>query len=142
MVRKIKESDTMPRTIITLVTLVLIIFIWSAWRTWPVFAEETRPCAEDITNFCNDLQPGGGRVTTCLKKHEGQLSSLCKDKLQERQKRLEEATRACTNDIDKFCKGVEPGEGRIARCLKEHSPALSPGCTEKMNLDKAKLKGK
>lgn len=142
MVRKMKESDAMPRTIVTLVTLVLIIFIWSAWRTLPVFAQETRPCTEDIANFCKDLKPGGGRITTCLKKHEGQLSSLCNDKLQERQRRLDEAKRACTNDIEKFCRGVEPGEGRIARCLEEHNPALSPGCAEKLNLDKTKQKGK
>jgi hypothetical protein len=142
MVRKNEESDAMPQTNATLVTLVLSIFIWSTWSTWPVFAEETHPCIEDIAKLCKDVTPGGGRVTTCLKKHEEELSSLCKDKLQELQKRLDEAKRACTNDIEKFCKGVEPGQGRIARCLEEHHPALSPTCAEKMNLDKAKLKGK
>jgi hypothetical protein len=138
MMRKNEESDAMPRTIVTLVTLVLIIFIWSVCRTWPVFAEERRPCTEDIATFCKDVKPGGGRVTICLKKHEEQLSSLCKDKLQERQKRLDEAKRACTNDIEKFCKGVEPGEGRIARCLEEHTTELSPACAEKTDLVKAK----
>jgi hypothetical protein len=136
--RKNEESDAMPRTIVTLAVLVPIIFILSAWSTWPVFAEETHPCAEDVENFCKDVKLGGGRIITCLKKHEGELSSLCKDKLQERQKRLDEAKRACSNDIEKFCKGVEPGEGRIARCLEEHTPELSPACAEKTDLVKAK----
>lgn len=140
--RKSEESDAMPRTIVTLAALVPIIFILSAWSAWPVFAEETRPCAEDIVNFCKDVKPGGGGISTCLKKHEGELSSPCRDKLEESQKRLDEAKQACTNDVEKFCKGVEPGEGRIARCLKKHTPELSPACAEKMGWVKANLPGK
>ena len=142
MMRKNEASAAMPRTIVTLGALVPIIFILSAWSALPVFAEETRPCAEDIVNFCKDVKPGGERITTCLKKHEGELSSLCKDKLRERQKRLDEAKRACTNDVEKFCKGVEPGEGRIARCLEKHTSELSPACAEKMGWVKANLPGK
>jgi hypothetical protein len=142
MMRENEESDEMSRTTPTLAVLVLILFLLSAWTTGPIFAEEARPCAEDIANFCKDVKPGGGRIITCLKNREGELSSLCKNKLQEIQKRLDEAKRTCTNDIEKFCKSVEPGEGRIARCLEEHTPELSPACAEKMDWVKAKLTGK
>jgi hypothetical protein len=34
----------------------------------------------------------------------------------------------CADDFQKFCKDVQPGGGRIARCLKEHENDLSPAC--------------
>ena len=36
--------------------------------------------------------------------------------------------RPCADDVAKLCKGMQEGEGRIAKCLKEHSNELSPGC--------------
>lgn len=140
--RRNEESDAMPRTIVTLGALFASLFLLSAWSTPPVFPEEARPCAEDIESFCKDVKPGGGRIISCLKKHEGEVSSLCKDKLQEVQKKVDEAKRACTTDIEKFCKGVEPGEGRVARCLEGHTDELSPACAEKMDWVTATVKGK
>ena len=139
------ENDESKKLLIAghiLAFFVLILSLLIVWRDWPVFAEDARPCVEDITNFCKDVKPGGGRIITCLKSHEGELSSVCKDKLQELQKRVDIAKQVCTNDIGKFFKGVEPGEGRIARCLEEHTPELSPTCAEQMDWVKAKLKRK
>ena len=34
----------------------------------------------------------------------------------------------CKADMEKFCKGVEPGEGRVMKCMKEHEAELSEGC--------------
>ncbi|HEU0188170.1 MAG TPA: cysteine rich repeat-containing protein [Gallionellaceae bacterium] len=48
----------------------------------------------------------------------------------------EETAKPCADDAAKFCKGVEQGEGRIARCMKEHENELSPAC--KQNIAKAK----
>ena len=38
------------------------------------------------------------------------------------------AARACVSDIKTHCAGVEPGEGRIAGCFKEHFKDLSTPC--------------
>jgi hypothetical protein len=38
----------------------------------------------------------------------------------------------CTDDVQKFCKDVQPGAGRIARCLKEHEADLSRACKRQM----------
>ncbi len=37
---------------------------------------------------------------------------------------------ACTVDLEQFCKGVEPGAGRIHRCLEEHEAQLSDACKQ------------
>ena len=35
---------------------------------------------------------------------------------------------ACAGDIDRFCQGVPPGEGRIKACVKAHVMELSAPC--------------
>lgn len=35
---------------------------------------------------------------------------------------------ACKPDMEKFCKGIELGDGRLMKCLKEHKDELSPDC--------------
>ena len=35
---------------------------------------------------------------------------------------------ACEEDADKFCLDVQPGEGRIVRCIKEHEAEVSEAC--------------
>jgi len=36
-------------------------------------------CRGDVAKFCNDLKPGSGGITTCLKEHASELSLPCKD---------------------------------------------------------------
>ncbi len=132
----------MPATTIIGSALVAILFLLGAVSTQPVLGEETPPCAEDLASFCKDVKPGGGRIISCLMKHEGKLSPVCKNKLQELREKIDEVKQACTADIEKFCRGIEPGEGRIARCFEEHAPELSPACAEKLDWLKAKMKGK
>jgi hypothetical protein len=40
--------------------------------------------------------------------------------------------KACHQDVKKFCGDVQPGEGRIIQCLKQHTQELSPACAEQM----------
>lgn len=35
---------------------------------------------------------------------------------------------ACRKDLNKFCKNVNPGEGRLAACLQAHEDQLSDNC--------------
>ena len=44
----------------------------------------------------------------------------------------------CAEDAANLCQGIQPGGGRVAKCLKEHSGELSQAC--KKNIAKAKRK--
>lgn len=37
---------------------------------------------------------------------------------------------ACKEDAKTLCKGIQPGGGRIAACLKEHKDEVSAECKE------------
>jgi hypothetical protein len=124
MTRLISARTRLLAMIIALSALVL-------WAGTPGYAETSPPCAEEIAKFCKDIQPCKGLLMNCLKKHENELSSTCKAKVEEANKRLEEARQACAEDIQKFCKDIQPGGGRIAKCLKEHACDLSPACKGK-----------
>lgn len=52
----------------------------------------------------------------------------------------EEKNRPCVADAEKLCKGVEKGEGRVAKCLKEHESEVSPACKENIGKMKEKIK--
>ena len=140
MTNKDEERDKRRTTVIPIILTGF--FLLATWNVPCAFAEEARICAEDLVRFCKDVRPGGGRIVTCLKSHEGELTPACKDKLQALQKKLEEAKQVCAPEIEKFCKGIEPGEGRIARCLEKHSDDLSSGCAEKLDWVKTKMSGK
>jgi len=38
----------------------------------------------------------------------------------------------CADDIEKYCKGIKPGGGRILNCLKAHENELSASCRGKI----------
>lgn len=41
-------------------------------------------------------------------------------------------TKACAADIKKFCGDVQPGEGRVAACVKEHFNELTKPCQDRL----------
>jgi len=113
------------------IRLVVVALVFLLWTDANVYAQTSPPCAEEIAKFCKDIQPCKGFLMNCLKEHENELSPTCKAKVEGAKKRLEEAQLACSEDIQKFCKDLQPGGGRIAKCLKEHANDLSPACKGK-----------
>jgi len=86
------------------------------------------PCADDMAKYCKDVQPGQGRIMNCMKEHENDLSPGCKAKVAEMGKNRREAREECRDDVVRFCDNVQPGGGRIFKCLKEHENELSAQC--------------
>lgn len=96
----------------------------------PLFARAQDACKADAERLCKDILPGGGRVIGCLKSHESDLSPACKERMAAGKARMERVKEACKPDVEKFCQGVNPGEGRIAACLKSHDSELAPACRQ------------
>jgi len=90
-----------------------------------------KPCADEIEKFCKDVRPGDGRMVQCLRDHNSELSTVCREKVKAVVQKLEDAKQACAKDISKFCPRVTPGGGRLLKCLKPHVNELAPECREK-----------
>jgi Cysteine rich repeat len=41
------------------------------------------------------------------------------------------ADHPCKADVEKFCAGVQPGQGRVLQCLEQHEADLSAACKQK-----------
>jgi hypothetical protein len=117
---------------------VAVVFCIGLWFKADVYAQLSGACADDLAKFCKEVQPGGGRLSKCLKEHQKELSPTCRDTVAAAQKRWNEAAESCHDDVLKFCKDVEPGGGRIANCLREHQSGLSADCREKWLKQKKK----
>ena len=46
----------------------------------------------------------------------------------------------CRGDVEKFCKDVKAGHGRVWKCLKSHEAELSQACVDHMAAAKEKMK--
>lgn len=98
------------------------------------YAEESLICADDIAKYCKEIKPGGGRLLNCLRTHETELSASCRAKISEIQGIIKDCEQACSGDIVQFCKEVQPGGGRIVKCLRGHDKELSSSCSAKLDM--------
>jgi Golgi apparatus protein 1 len=46
----------------------------------------------------------------------------------------------CKEDVAKLCKDVQPGEGKILKCLKSHQAEVSPKCVSHLKEVQGELK--
>jgi len=86
-----------------------------------------KACAKDVATYCADVQPGMGRVHDCLRANQAKISKECAD--EELKLQIVEAqdvrlrpgfTRDCSEEMAVYCKAVQPGKGRMFRCLQNN----------------------
>jgi len=112
---------------ISLTTLALACAV--AWQP-PVAQAQGGACAADVKKFCADVKPGEDRVRSCLASHRAELSEPCRKALDAGgfAKPKQRPQRPCAADVERFCKDVHPGEGRVLKCLDAHAAELSAAC--------------
>ncbi len=86
------------------------------------------PCADDAKSFCGGVDPGQGRMQSCLRSHWGDLAPACQKYLD----RVSSATQLfyyqCEPEIFELCQDVPVGKGDVLACLKSHGKELSATC--------------
>ena len=92
-------------------------------------------CKKEINTYCKTVTPGDGRILACLYSHSEKLSNRCEYALYDAAAQLERAVAAltyvaneCDSDLEKFCSSVQPGEGRLLKCLEKNEKKISGRC--------------
>ena len=102
-----------------------MIFLSCAFQfTQTAYASSTNgACAADIKRLCPGVNPDAKHIAKCLKEHESELSSACKEK-------AKDIHDSCKDDARKLCGDVGSGAGPLAQCLKNHEANLSQDCRQ------------
>ncbi len=105
------------------------------------YAVEVDPCVEDISKFCQNINPGVATIQ-CLESHESELTDACRayeekahgrrGEIKERVQEQNMFRQACGTDMAQFCKYSDPASGGIMGCLKKHDKELSLPCVERL----------
>ena len=94
-------------------------------------------CKAELETYCKDVKPGEGRVLACLFAYQDKLSGKCEYALYDASVQLERAVAAlayvvneCADDLDKHCRSVEAGEGRLLECIEKNNKNISARCKD------------
>ncbi|HMX32850.1 MAG TPA: cysteine rich repeat-containing protein, partial [Leptospiraceae bacterium] len=91
-------------------------------------------CKVDQDKFCKDIPSPKAKITQCLLEHTNDLSESCKANLKDYVEKMRtQASGACKEDVNQFCKWVIPGGGRILKCLFKNESSLSASCKKILN---------
>jgi Cysteine rich repeat len=52
-------------------------------RAINALAYAANECRDDLTKFCSDIKPGGGRLLQCIDKNDAKVSKRCKQALKD-----------------------------------------------------------
>lgn len=84
-------------------------------------------CYEDRQKLCSNIPPGSARVIRCLTTNRDRLSANCRAVLFDEEVRFSEnidfqypMKKACSREIDTYCKDVPHGHARVIRCLQDN----------------------
>ncbi len=106
-----------------IVTMGLII----SWSTG-AFTQDAGPCAGDIQTLCPGIQPGGGKLSGCLKENASKLSRGCKIHMIKIAKQVEKVGQACEDDIATLCASAGEKKAQVMQCLQSNEARLTPDC--------------
>lgn len=133
----------MLRKMYGLLVVALAALVWSlpgGVQAQEIGKELRSACSQDVKNFCSQVTRGEGRLVACFYAHNDQLSAPCDmaivetgDKLAAAADKLRTAVAICARDIREHCSSMEPGDGRVFRCLSDNKASLNEGCGRVVN---------
>lgn len=92
-------------------------------------------CHDEMTTFCKDVTPGEGRILACLYAFQDKVSARCEFALYDSISQLDRVlsnlsyvASECSDDFEKHCSEIQPGEGRILECLNKNEDQVSQRC--------------
>lgn len=95
----------------------------------------TEGCQLELNTICKDVTPGEGRILACLYAFEDKLMPRCEyalydsiSQLNRTINNLSYAINECMDDLNKYCSGIEVGEGRLLDCLHRNEAKVSSRC--------------
>lgn len=96
-------------------------------------------CSKEVNSFCAQVPMGGGQVMNCLFDHESQLSSGCKEAIDQGESTIEAALgdanffgANCAADMQRLCPGIVAGGGRLLACLMDNINNTELRCYDAM----------
>jgi hypothetical protein len=91
-------------------------------------AELAQACKAPAERLC----PGASGVAAleCMRRRYADLPQACQDAMWAAQEKYDQFKSICAGDLDRWCKEVPRGEGRLIACLRTRASQLSPLCRE------------
>jgi hypothetical protein len=133
----LKEGAQMKFAMIAAAVIGLVALAGGAFAAQPLIDTVAKGCEKELTTYCKDVTPGEGRVLACLYAFEDKLSATCEYALYDAASQLERVVAAlsyavneCRGDLQKFCPGTQPGQGRLLTCLKKNEKSVSNRCND------------
>jgi hypothetical protein len=83
-------------------------------------------CGAELQKHCAGVEPGEGRLRSCVKDHFTEFSEPCKQALLSNVA----VVKACKADVQRTCADIQPGGGRIQACMKDHFAEYSDPCRQ------------
>ena len=124
------------KTILLVMVAGVFMMVSIAMAAEDIIESVAKGCEKELTSYCSNVTVGEGRVLACLYAHNDKLSGQCEYALYDAAAQLERFVAAlsyvaneCDADLDKFCTGVQAGEGRLLKCLDDNSAKISARCT-------------
>jgi len=139
--------------------LLLITFYLVSGNQYPALAIDAiqkgvekpvyKSCSEELKTYCKHIEPGDGRVATCLGAYRHKLSDTCKgilkkagDHIQKALLSLSHALVDCRAHVPKYCPDLQPGRANVLDCIDKLKLPLSNICNTALKKYREALKFK